>query len=120
MKPVGNVSSLAQFYSQILFAINPIRLGTGLKIKTVEALSFGRSVVSTTCGSSGLDAYHGQGLLIADSEEEFAEGVISRLADPISAMRDASLATRTAESINMQSREALAQALGLDRSSLNR
>lgn len=120
VKPVGNVSSLARFYSQILFAINPIRLGTGLKIKTVEALSFGRSVVSTTCGSSGLDAYHGQGLLIANSEEEFAQGVISRLADPISAMRDASLATRTAESINMQSRKALAQALGLDRSSLYR
>ncbi len=120
VKPIGNVSSLSQFYLQILFAINPVRLGTGLKIKTVEALSFGRSVVSTTCGSSGLDAYHGQGILIANSKEEFAEGVISRLADPISAMRDGSLATKTAESINMQSREALAQALGLDPSSLYR
>ncbi|MCP9796223.1 glycosyltransferase [Cyanobium sp. Lug-B] len=120
VKPVGNVSSLSQFYSQVLFAINPIRLGTGLKIKTVEALSFGRSVVSTTCGSSGLDAFYGQGILLANSREEFAEGVISRLADPGSAMRDGSLATKTAESINTQSREALAQALGLDRSSLDR
>jgi len=113
VKPVGQVSFLAEFYSQLLFAINPIRLGTGLKIKTVEAMSFGRPVVATTCGASGLDAYHGNGLKVANSAVEFAEAVISMLADPAATMADGSVAKETAESINVQSRKELAKALGL-------
>jgi glycosyltransferase involved in cell wall biosynthesis len=38
--------------------INPMVGGTGLKIKTVEALAYGRAVISTKAGASGLGIAH--------------------------------------------------------------
>jgi glycosyltransferase involved in cell wall biosynthesis len=46
-KLLGRVDSLEIFYSQIDIAINPMTAGTGLKIKTLEALSFGVPLLGT-------------------------------------------------------------------------
>jgi hypothetical protein len=35
--------------------IDPVQFGTGLKIKTVEALAQGTALVTTTCGASGCE-----------------------------------------------------------------
>lgn len=50
----GYVPSLTDFYKKIDLALNPTIAGTGLKIKTVEALSFGLPLVSTRVGMDGL------------------------------------------------------------------
>jgi glycosyltransferase involved in cell wall biosynthesis len=41
-------------YRAAKVVINPIRYGSGLKIKTVEALSKGKALVTTECGASGI------------------------------------------------------------------
>lgn len=61
IKPVGEVDSTADFYAELDCVINPDVGGTGVKIKTVEALAAGRAVVSTIHGTYGLKAnskYH--------------------------------------------------------------
>ena len=61
--------------------INPVRLGTGLKIKTVDALSSGKCVVSYPCGLEGLpfpdlaNPY----CLMATSSYDFAMHVLNLL-----------------------------------------
>ncbi len=55
---LGRVEHLEDFYRSVDLIINPMMFGTGLKIKTVEALSFGMPIVSTRSGMSGIDAYH--------------------------------------------------------------
>ena len=44
---LGSVDNLIDFYREIDVAINPVQFGTGLKIKTVEALSYGVPVLTT-------------------------------------------------------------------------
>ena len=44
---LGKVDEVIDFYEEIDVAINPVRFGTGLKIKTVEALSHGVPVLTT-------------------------------------------------------------------------
>ena len=56
---IGRVERLEDFYRSVDLVINPMMFGTGLKIKTVEALSFGHSIISTWAGMSGiLEATH--------------------------------------------------------------
>lgn len=45
---------LQNLYQQCDIVINPIRAGTGLKIKTIEALSFSKRIVSTPSGIEGI------------------------------------------------------------------
>lgn len=44
---LGGVDNLLDFYREIDVAINPVQFGTGLKVKTVEALAHGIPVLTT-------------------------------------------------------------------------
>jgi glycosyltransferase involved in cell wall biosynthesis len=44
---LGRVNNVVDFYQEIDAAINPVQFGTGLKVKTVEALSHGIPVLTT-------------------------------------------------------------------------
>jgi len=57
---IGLVDDLDDFYRQIDIAINPMVGGTGLKIKSLEALSYGKALLATEdamVGISTLDSY---------------------------------------------------------------
>jgi glycosyltransferase involved in cell wall biosynthesis len=45
-------------YLRMDVVVNPMIGGTGLKIKTVEGLAYGRPVLSTKAGASGLSIEH--------------------------------------------------------------
>jgi hypothetical protein len=55
---LGFVAKLEDFYGIIDCVINPMMGGTGLKIKTVEALAFGKPVIGTIDAFQGLPARH--------------------------------------------------------------
>lgn len=71
----GFIDDLSALYQSIDVAINPVRLGSGLKIKNIEALSFGRPVVTTAVGAEGLKAFIGKGLVVADSTESWVSAL---------------------------------------------
>ncbi len=57
-RPIGRVDRLVDFYEAVDIVVNPMLGGTGLKIKSVEALSFGRVLLSTQDGILGLPVVH--------------------------------------------------------------
>jgi glycosyltransferase involved in cell wall biosynthesis len=61
---------------------NPVRRGSGVNIKVVEAMAAGVPVVATTAGSRGLLWEPGRHLLVADHPIDFADRVVELLADP--------------------------------------
>ena len=77
LSPTKNVQYLGRYnnpeevYSKADICINPMLYGTGLKIKTLEALSFGKRVISTREGASGLMRFSGKGLHCSDSASEW-------------------------------------------------
>ncbi|AWI77032.1 hypothetical protein CEW83_18830 [Parazoarcus communis] len=79
----GGVDSVEPYYAEADLVIAPIRFGGGTRIKILEALSYGRAVVSTTIGAEGLDLEPGRDLLQADSPEKFATACVELLRDPI-------------------------------------
>ncbi len=64
-QPAGTVADVADAYAAIDLVVNPMVGGTGLKIKTVEALAHGRAVLATRDGGAGLEAL-GPDLALAD------------------------------------------------------
>lgn len=56
IKKLGFVESSEEFYKKVDLIINPLILGTGLKIKSVEAIAYGLPILSTTVGFEGLDS----------------------------------------------------------------
>ncbi len=54
----GPVEKLEDFYNEVDMVINPSVFGTGLKIKSVEALSYGVPIVSTVIGFDGIVSHH--------------------------------------------------------------
>jgi len=63
------------FYRRVDIVINPIRHGTGLKIKSVEAVAAGRPLVTTSVGIEGVERLVGGAVICADDPKEFGQSV---------------------------------------------
>jgi glycosyltransferase involved in cell wall biosynthesis len=54
LRPLGTIADADALYAEVDLVVNPHEGGTGLKIKTVEALARGRPVIGTTEAFAGL------------------------------------------------------------------
>jgi hypothetical protein len=83
---VGSVPSVADEYRAAAFAVVPLLEGSGTKIKVLESLLFGRTLVAHAHAVRGLDELrHGESLSVAHSDEDFAAHVLALYADPSAA-----------------------------------
>ena len=57
-------------------SIVPIRVGSGTRLKILEAMALGTPVVSTPVGAEGLEVTHEKDILIADTPSDFARQVL--------------------------------------------
>ncbi len=71
----GTVDDVRPFYREAIAAVVPLKVGGGSRLKILEAMAAGVPVVSTTLGAEGLDVRHGENILIADTNEQLAEGI---------------------------------------------
>jgi sugar transferase (PEP-CTERM/EpsH1 system associated) len=81
VRVTGGVSDLAPFYEEAAVVIVPLRAGGGTRLKILEAMAWGRAVVSTHAGCEGLDVIDGEHLLIADEPDRFAAHIAALFDD---------------------------------------
>jgi glycosyltransferase involved in cell wall biosynthesis len=60
----------------------PLRVGSGTRIKILEAFAHGVPVVATPLGAAGLGVTDGEQLLLAESPADFAAACVRLAADP--------------------------------------
>jgi glycosyltransferase involved in cell wall biosynthesis len=60
----------------------PLRIGSGTRLKILEAAAMARPVVSTRLGVEGLDFKDGEEILLADDPRDFARAAADLLSDP--------------------------------------
>lgn len=77
----GFIDSAGDMYRRAAAVINPQRFGTGLSIKSVEALLHGRPLVTTASGARGLEDGANLAYRRAESGEEFATALVELLRD---------------------------------------
>lgn len=61
--------------------IVPILSGSGMRVKLIEGMALGKTIITTSIGAEGIEANNGEHLLIADSPEEFAACISKCLTD---------------------------------------
>lgn len=79
VKKKGFVKNTEKAYNEAKVVVNPTLIGTGLKIKTVEALSYGKALVTTSLGADGIEEGAGKGFILEDNLKKFAKDVIELL-----------------------------------------
>jgi glycosyltransferase involved in cell wall biosynthesis len=99
VEKLGRLPDLSTAYAQASVVIAPILQGSGIKIKILEALSFGRACVTTSVGAEGLETLR-PALRVADTPETFTRDTLALLRDPV-------LATATAATLQDLAREHL-------------
>ena len=97
---LGPVETLDEHYRSAGVVINPAQFGTGLKIKSIEALSNGCPLVSTSIGIEGLQP-DPQAFCVADDPQLFAEHIVDVLANP---QRQAQLSAAAKDYLNAYNR----------------
>jgi glycosyltransferase involved in cell wall biosynthesis len=78
----GFVEALDDVYRRAAVVINPQQFGTGLSIKSIDALRHGRPLVTTASGARGLEVAAGSAFLQAGPAEEFGALVVDLLQNP--------------------------------------
>lgn len=72
---LGFVEDLADAYRMADIVVNPVRSGTGLNIKSIEALGYGKPLLTTPSGSRGIESGIGSAFLCADTPAAFVDCV---------------------------------------------
>ena len=54
----------------------PLRVGSGTRLKLLEAMAMGKAIVSTRIGAEGVILDHGENILLADPPEAIADAVL--------------------------------------------
>lgn len=78
----GWVDSVQPYLHSATLFIVPLRMGSGTRLKILEAMAAGCAVISTSIGAAGLNQNVKQAMRIVDSEAEFIQMVVSLLDDP--------------------------------------
>lgn len=78
---MGKVDSAEQFYAQGDIAINPVYQGTGLKIKTFEALSYGKVTIVHPHSAEGIFDKPNAPIIQCETPAEYARHLVEMLSN---------------------------------------
>ena len=78
----GFAPSVQPYLSRAALFVCPLREGSGMKNKLLEAMAAGKGIVTTTEGASGLGATPGREYCIADDARSFAQTTLELLQNP--------------------------------------
>ena len=77
----GRVPEIKPYFAEATVFVVPLRIGSGTRLKILEALAMGKAIVSTSVGAEGLDLKDGAEIFIADEPDAFADAVTRLLTD---------------------------------------
>ncbi|MEM8856950.1 MAG: glycosyltransferase [Chloroflexota bacterium] len=78
----GAVPEIQPWLDRAQVMVMPLRMGSGTRLKLIQALAAGLPIVSTTNGAEGYPISAGKDLLIGDTPDQFATEVCSLLDSP--------------------------------------
>jgi glycosyltransferase involved in cell wall biosynthesis len=78
----GSVPDIRDIIATAAVCVVPLRIGSGTRMKILEAAAMSKAIVSTKIGAEGLDLINGEEILLEDDPLAFARGVAGLLQDP--------------------------------------
>ncbi len=78
----GLVPEITPYLRAATVFVVPLRMGSGTRLKVLEAMAAGCAIVSTPVGAQGITCADGQELMLASTSREFAQAVIRLCRNP--------------------------------------
>jgi len=78
----GFVEAMPSVLNEAQIAIAPMQSGSGMQFKILEAMSCGLPVITTTLGLGSIKAKNGKEIILANSEEEFVNKILTIFGSP--------------------------------------
>jgi glycosyltransferase involved in cell wall biosynthesis len=78
----GFVEDIRDVASDTAAFVVPLRIGSGMRVKILSAMSMGLPIVTTPVGCEGILLRHREQALVAESPQEFADSVVELLGSP--------------------------------------
>jgi glycosyltransferase involved in cell wall biosynthesis len=78
----GTVPEMQPYISKATIIVVPLRIGSGTRLKILEAAAAGKAIVSSNIGAEGLEFKSGKDILLADDQNDFVNAVVRLLRDP--------------------------------------
>jgi sugar transferase (PEP-CTERM/EpsH1 system associated) len=75
IRVTGTVEDVRPYYAAAQAVIVPLRVGSGTRLKILEAMAAGVPIVSTRLGAEGIDVTHDVQLLLADNGSELISAI---------------------------------------------
>jgi len=72
----GFVEDVREYFARGTVFVVPLRIGSGMRLKILQAMAMGKTVVSTSMGAEGIRATNGRDILLADGADPFAEHIV--------------------------------------------
>ncbi len=69
------VNSAVDYMSKQDVMVVPLMSGSGMRVKIIEAMALGKTVISTSIGLEGINAVDGKEVLVANSSDEFTQKI---------------------------------------------
>lgn len=76
---IEDVKDSAEFYKRYDIMLVPLWSGSGLRIKLVEGVAYGKAIITTSIGAEGIPYSNTKDLIIADSAAEFTKAIVTLL-----------------------------------------
>ena len=73
----SNVPDVKPFIRESAVYIAPLRIGSGVKVKIMEALAMGKAIVATPVAAEGMGLLNGRDIEVADLDSPFADTVVN-------------------------------------------
>lgn len=78
----GDVEDTRPYIAAASVVVIPLRMGSGTRLKVLEAFSMEAPIVSTTLGAEGFSIEHNRELLLADDPAGFAQSIVELIQQP--------------------------------------
>lgn len=72
----GEIPDVWEYMHKYSIMVVPLFSGSGIRIKIVEGMAAGKSIITTTIGAEGINYENGRDLLIAKDANSFTEAII--------------------------------------------
>jgi polysaccharide biosynthesis protein PslH len=82
VRVTGAVDDVRPYLDRAAVIALPLRIGGGMRVKTLEALAAGKAIVASPVALAGLDVVDGKHVFVAEQDHEFAERILRLLGDP--------------------------------------
>ena len=81
IRVVGEVNNAMSFIKSKNLMVVPLLSGGGMRVKIIEGMAAGKTIISTQIGAEGIGCEHKKNIVLANTPEEMAEWIVKCLDD---------------------------------------